>query len=384
MPRIAKVIPQQLPNGSWLIDTAALKPRYRKVWPTELEAIRDAARIKRQIAGVGMNAEQLRSFDAAQHRLETTEAAGKGKDIAFVVDWFIAHYRPPGGHDINWYIADYIKRREKHLEEKSIVEIRSYLLAFGRMFGHMLPADITPDAIEAYLAANTSRYYRDKAIRPFFTWLTGVVLKKARIAKLLNAPLDRSPLDYVERVDYEKLHPTEILYYSEVLAVLKKAKEVDLGVLAWFVFGLQTGMRPEAEARQFWKLEGHGWGQIDIERGIICVTDEIEKTGGRTRDIAIQSSLKAWLLWFKANNVMPVYSRRKIREVLKAAVPHRRSQDIIRRTFISFACKIMPEHDVCYQGATSSRMIKKHYRRLVPESEVAPYWAITPESLGLV
>lgn len=383
MPRTAKIEPQPLGDGRWAIDTMATGQRYRKIWPDEVLAKRDAERIKRQIAGVGLNAEQLREYDAAAHRLATTDCAGKGKGIAFVVDWFLEHYNPPGDRDLNWYIVDYIDRRAKHLEAKSIKEIRDYLLPFGKAFGHMLPADITHESIDAYLKNNTSRYYRDKALRPFFTWLTGVVLKKAKIARLINPPLDRNPFDYIEREEYTKQHPTEILHLEEVVAVLREAAKVGNSVLAWFVFGLFTGMRPEAELRQFWKLDGHGWAQIDLARGIICVTDDIEKTGDRTRDIAIQPVLKAWLLWFQSKGIKPEYSRRKIRAVLQAAVPHRRRQDLIRHTFISYACKILPEHEVCYQGATSSRMIKKHYRRLVPDAEVAPYWAITPESLGL-
>lgn len=375
--------PPQVRLKGRTVSTGALTPRYRKTWPTEAEAIRDAERIKRQLAGTGLNADKLRLYEAADTLVSSAEGPARGKDPLFIAQWFIEHYRAPGGHDLNWYIADYIKRREKHLEAKSVVELKSYLTQFAREFGHLAPADITPDALEAYLASRTSRYYRDKALRPFFAWLTGVVLKKAKIARLLNPPLDRSPMDYVERVEYEKMHATEILRYDEVIAVLRKAAEVDLGVLAWFAFGLKTGMRPEAEAQQFWKLDGHGWGQIDIARGIICVTDDLEKTGARTRDIAIQPSLKEWLLWFQAKGIKPTYSRRKVRAVLDAVVPKRRKQDLIRRTFISHACKIMPEHDVCYQAATSAGVIKKHYRRLVPDAEVAPYWAITPATLGL-
>ena len=160
-------------------------------------------------------------------------------------------------------------------------------------------------------------------------------------------------------------------------------KNVQPSILPWFIWGLFTGMRPEAEAKPFWELPGHGWDRIDLDRGIICVTDDLEKTGSRTRDITIHPNFRLWLDWMKTNGQMPVYSRRKIRDVFNKAIPGKRSQDILRHTFISFSLKRKPEHEVCYEAATSSKMIKKHYRRAVPATEAEAFWNITPQSLGL-
>jgi hypothetical protein len=384
MPRRASVKVKQVGPDSWRVSTAALKPRYRICWPTELEANTDAERIRRQLSGTGADASQLRAVDSALHRLATVEAPGRGSELEFVVEWFLAHYRPTGGKTVAWYATNYEDRKKLKLSAKSMVEIRGYLAAFCAEFGLLTPDLVRADAIEAYLANNTSRYYRDKVLRAFFFWLTGAVSKKSRIAKLENPPLDKNPFDFVERVEYRKVRPTEILTYDEVMRVLLEAKACGLDVLAWFVWGLFTGMRPQAEAEPFWTLEGHGWNQIHLDGGVICVTDDLEKTGARIRDIAIQPNLRAWLDWFKAHNVVPAYSRRKWRAVVEAAVPERNAQDLLRHCFLSFLLKIEKESEVCYQGATSSGIIKKHYRRHVPQDQVAKFWGITPATLGLV
>lgn len=384
MPRHPKVEIKRLASGSWSIDTTALGPRYRKTWPNEGEALRDAERIRRQVAGTGLDAGKLRAYEATDHLLATVECAGKGKDILFAVQWFLSHYKDAGQQALSWYANDYKLRKESKLEKKSMVEVRIYLDAFCAEFGSMLPGDISAHAIEGYLQNNTSRYYRDKVLRAFFGWLTGVVPKRARIAKLEHPPLERNPFDFVERTSYEKQRPTEILSYDEVIAVLGAASLHSHEVLAWFVWLLFTGMRPEAEARPFWTLAGHGWDQVHLGDGVICVTDELEKTGARTRDIAIQPNLRAWIEWFKAHDVRPVYSRRAIRDVFDSTVPDRNHQDLLRHTFISFLLKIEKESEVCYQGATSPGIVKKHYRRHVPADQVAKFWAITPAALGLL
>ena len=204
---------------------------------------------------------------------------------------------------------------------------------------------------------------------------------KGTLSSLPDPPLERNTFEFIGRVKYKKKHRTEILSLAEVMAVLMAAKA--RGVLPWFVWGLFTGMRPEAEAKPFWELPDHGWARIDLDREIVCVTDDLEKTGVRVRDITIQPNFRAWLDWMKATGNVPVYSRRKIRDVFDKAIPKKRSQDILRHTFISLLLKRKPEHEVCFEGATSSKMIKKHYRRAVPAAEADAFWNITPKTLGL-
>jgi len=322
----------------------------------------------------------MRGVEAVIHRLNTVEFPGKGSSLEKAIEFYIANFK---GDDMSKIIAeyakDYLARKALKLEKKSMEELKSYVNAFVKEFGHQKPADIGIEALETYMASKPSRYYRDKCLRPFFAWLTGTA--KSKVARLLSAPLKVNTFDFIEKLAYSKQNPTEILHVDELLRVLEEAKK--RGVVAWFVWCVFTGTRPEAEARPFWKLSEHGWKRIDLSRGIICITEDLEKTGCRNRDITIQPNMREWMLWMQTSGTIPRYSRRRIREVFDAAVPSRNVQDILRHTFISFLLKRMQEHEVCYQAATSSDMIKKHYRRQVTDAEADTFWAITPKTLGL-
>lgn len=371
-------------GDSWQVYYGGSNPRYRKDWPTETEALRDKELLMRRIAGVGIEKQQMRSVESALHRLGTTDLPGRGKPLEFVVEWFLKHYK---GEDtskpLSEYADLYLELKKSTVETKTLIGLNSYIPPFISEFGHLKPAEVTANALVAYLNSNTSRHYRDKALRPFFHWLTGQAPKKATgLACLENPPLKIDPMDFVPREKYKKKHPTEALTLTEVLRVLEEAKKETPSVLAWIIWLLFTGMRPDAEARPFWSLPGHGWQMVDLERWQVLVTDDLEKTGAVNRDITMQPCLREWIPFLQANP--PAYSRRAIRRIFDKAIPAKRAQDILRHTFISFALKIMKESDVCYEAATSTKMIKKHYRRQVPQSEADKFWLITPASIGVI
>lgn len=380
-------------GNSWQVYYAGSKPRYRKDWPTESEALRDKELLLRRIAGVGIAKEQMRAVESALHRLETTDLPGRGKSLEFAVEWFLKNFQ---GEDfskpLNEYVDLYLNLKKGTVEDKTMVGLNTYFPAFVSDFGHMKPAEIKASALIDHLRAHPSRHYRDKALRPFFNWLTGKAAKKATdLACLENPPLQVDPMSFVPREKYKKQHPTEVLTLSEVLSVLTEAQKEKPGVLAWIVWLMFTGMRPESEARPFWAvpdpksstvLPEQGWHKVDLERWQVLVTDDLEKTGAVNRDITIQPALREWIPFLQANR--PTFSRRAMRRIFEKAIPGKMAQDILRHTFISFALKILKESDVCYEAATSSKMIKKHYRRQVPQSEADKFWAITPISLGIM
>jgi hypothetical protein len=84
------------------------------------------------------------------------------------------------------------------------------------------------------------------------------------------------------------------------------------------------------------------------------------------------------LLAVKRNKDTP-YTQWQARNSAWAA----RSLDVITADLAHRFPITEPEHEVCYEAATSSKMIKKHYRRAVPATEAEAFWNITPQSLGL-
>lgn len=377
---------------SWQVYYSGSKPRYRKDWPTEAEALRDKELLLRRIAGVGIEKEQMRAVESSLHRLACTELPGRGKSIEFAVDWFLNHYKgEDNSKQLKEYADLYLELKKDTVEAKTLIGLNTYIPPFITEFGHLKPEQVTANALLEYLKSNTSRHYRDKALRPFFHWLTGQAPKKATgLACLEYPPLTQDPMAFVPREKYKKKHPTEVLTLAEVFRVLDEARKEEPGVLSWVIWLMFTGMRPEAEAIPFWalpdpdqpgRLPEQGWSKIDLERWQIMVTDDLEKTGAVNRDITIQPCLREWIRYLQKHH--PTYSRRALRRIFEKAIPKKRTQDILRHTYISFALKIMKESDLCYEAATSSKMIKKHYRRQIPQSEADKFWAITPAILGL-
>ena len=370
------------PNGTpyWLVIwTPPGEKRQRKKFKVEAEAnaLKDNLVMQYNVGGV--TAEELREFQASLHRLRRTDFPGKEHSIRQVFDFFIKHYRATAFPNISAYVDDYINRKSKRLKPKSMVQQKLYLVPFKKDFGHLKPDMMNSVVLENYLATNTSRPYRDKVLRPFFAWLAGAPTTKC--TPLEDPPLKRSPMLFVDRAEYKKMGETSILRLDEVKKLIEAAKG-DKPLLAYIVFSVFTGIRPE-EVQAFWTLEGHGWARIDLQLGSITVTSEIEKTKKRTREVRIRPNLKQWLEWFRANKISPTYSRRTLRALWRKTFPKRSRQDIFRHTFISNACKVMEIHDVTFQCATSVKMIRDHYLRLVAKGEAIKFFQLKPKDFGL-
>jgi integrase len=386
MGRRAKVSVSQAGPNSWLVSTGAIKPRYRKFWPTEIEANNDADRIRRQLAGTGLDAALLREYEAAAHRLAITEGPCRGKSITWVVDWVLANYR---GESSNKTLAEwasvYYAQKALVIEDKSLREIQQYLCDhFVAEFGHMMPAQISHEQLEDYLAANPSRWHRDKVLRAFFRWLAGEESRK--MATLPNAPLAISPFAYIVKLPFERAsEEVAILTVAEVRAAIELAIKKHPLALGQLVFLIFTGLRPDCEAPPFWKSEKHRWRRIDFRRRLLSVTKDLEKTGARNRQLVLQPNVIKWLEYFQKNNTPMVCPRRAWRAFKAEAYPDRAHvQDLARHTSISNYAHRLTVMELEHQFATSQDMIFKHYlTAIAEEAEVDEFFSLTPESFGL-
>ncbi len=246
MPRVAEVHVTKLRDGAWRVSTAALKPRYRRTWPSESEAICDADRIRRQLAGTGADASQLRAIDAALHRLSTVESPGRGKPLDFVVEWFLSNYHgDDNGKTIGAWATEYQDLKRTLVESKTMREIEQYVVPLVAEFGHMTPRGVSDAMLREYLAANTSPWHRSKVLRNFFAWLAGEECK--RMTRLRNPPLNVSPFAYIRKEAY-KLQGEEVAFLD--VKAVRRAIEIAIKdhpeALPWFIFLTFTGVRPDA------------------------------------------------------------------------------------------------------------------------------------------
>ena len=380
---------RQYANGKpyWRVRcTIPGEGRYQRKHSTEEEAAEDRMRLIRQYQGGGLDIKRMRSAEMAFQKLEDTDNPdAKGKDILTAVEWFIENYKV-NRHErsIDEYVVDFVRRKKMRRSAKTVEEIEYYLSAFRKVFGSRRPSDVAWTELEQYLEASNHAFHRYKVLSHFFAWLSN----EARdVSRLEHPPLVSNPLTHIERPKQGRGRP-EICTVGEVKRLVKHA--LKKGCVTGFIWGFYTGMRPEAEMVPFWKDPEFGWKFVDLDEGKIIVSDEIEKTRRRTREIAIQPNLREWIDLFRSQPerypMLPRNLKRRFHDVKYAVLPERKAKenDVMRHTFISNLCKVEQIGEVCYQCATSMAIIRKHYRVLITDQKrVREFFRIKPSNFGL-
>ena len=375
-------------NPYWRVTcTLANGRHYQKKYPHEEDAEVDRIRLIREHSGGSIGREELKLAELAISRLQTSSNPdANGKSILEAADYFIENFREKRSElTVSEYIDDFVERKRKRRAWKTVREIQYYLNQFESVFGTRKPSSISWKEINRYIQVNNSIFHRYKVLRGFFAWLAN---EGRDISKLEHPPLTSNPLHHIERPKQSGRRP-KICTTSEVKKLIEAA--IKERCLPYVVFGFFTGMRPESELNPFLRDPQLGWNLIDFEEKKILVSDELEKTGKRTREITIQKNFLEWLDFFERHSdLFPLYSTNlmpKFRRIRNTALPDekRKEPDIMRHTFISNFSRIETIQEVCFQCATSMSMIRKHYRVLISEKKRAEdFFNIRPGSFGLI
>lgn len=384
-----KVYKKYYPSGKpfWRVTcTLPTGNQYHKKHSTESNAETDRRRLIREVTEEDVGVIDFKMVEAALLKLKnTSNPDARDKNILTAVDWFVENYSEKSFElPVSEYIEDFLERKRKRRTPKTMREVEYYLRAFDKIYGIKKPSDIPSEELEKHLQVNKHRYHRHKILRHFFAWLSN---SAKDISKLKQPPLSTNPFDHIEKPKQKNSKP-QICSVEEVKALIGEAIRKDC--VTWFVWGFFTGMRPEAEMKPFWKNPEFGWKFVDLEDRKIIVSDEIEKTGRRTREIKIHENLMEWINLFKSQpkkySMIPVDIKRKFRSVKFAVLPETkaREQDIMRHTFISNLSRIESIGEVCYQCATSMSMIRKHYKVLITDKKrVEEFFKIRPLDFDL-
>ncbi len=384
-----KIKKRSYPSGNlyWIVHcTPPDGKRYQKKHSSIDDAETDRMRLIRKYHGGSINQDMMKDAESAIHILSTTSNTdAQGKSVLDAVKWFVEHYQEKAVEfTISEYIDDFIERKRARRSDKTVKEVKYYLDDVRESYGTRKPSELTWREWKKYLDLKNHYYHRYKVLNHFFGWLAN----DARdISKLEHPPLESNPLNYIDRPKQKRGKPL-ICTLEEVKSLIQKASEENC--VPWFVWGFFTGMRPEAEMKPFWKNPEFGWRFVDLEERKIIVSEEIEKTGRRTREIKIHDNLMEWIKLFQSDPkkypMFPTNLRRKFHDVKFAILPEAkaRENDIMRHTFISNLSRIELIGEVCYQCATSMSMIRKHYKVLISDKKrVEEFFSIKPGDFGL-
>lgn len=248
-----------------------------------------------------------------------------------------------------------------------------------------VPIDqVVKDDVESWLNTLTIKSFNGYRLALSGLWSYAVERKwcKTNIVSGITAKTDK---------EIRKKRKIEALSVEQVRAMLRAAS-ADGKSLAWTAVAIFAGLRPESELQHF------TWNDVDMRADNIHV-NENGKTG--ERHVKMHPTLKAWLQIATGQKFN--LSRADLKHVKRAAGyrsglvrtegrdDHNADKglakyptDITRHTFGSFLYgRELSYNLVADQMGNSVAIVKKHYKKSLPEDQVERFWNLTPgEVLG--
>jgi integrase len=166
--------------------------------------------------------------------------------------------------------------------------------------------------------------------------------------------------------------------------IMQKAEEGHTDLVCYAAICLFAGLRPnECQLLQ--------WENVHLEEGQITVLRETSKVS-ETRNVTIEPNLMEWLLKYGGKRTGFVTNQTNLPPRLKrfrAACGFKTNrknpdgprwdEDVLRHCYASYwLAKHKDRPHLAENMGNSLKMIKDHYKRIVPKSEVEKFWGILP------
>ena len=368
-------------NGvsSWRVSGYLHGVRIRRNFKLKEEAAGEKAsleiRAERDTSGMHsittrLTPEQAREAEAVFQRLE-----GRGRSLAFYVDFALATYRDPI-HDrsIAEATRDYLALRASDESQGNLShrQIRSFgleLRALEAAFRGKTVSELTPDALTAFLKRGlpSRKTYNNRR------GLVGPFLKHCVLKDWIAAnPIDKVP--HFRGVGHRRgSAPT--LSAAQCGEIMEWAENERQGALVPFIaLCLFAGIRPDPYVGEISKLESK---HVRLDTGVILIEPEVSKVRMK-RAVAIQPNLAAWLTAYPLERY-PIMPRGFRRLRLKFRKRFGLSHDILRHTFVSmFVAKFRSMGEAALQAGNSESIIRKHYLDLKNPAEAEEFFNIRP------
>lgn len=254
------------------------------------------------------------------------------------------------------------------LRPKTQTGLRHALRQLVRSLGNRKLSDMTGDVLHDHISTRpVSRVAKDnerRALSRFFAWCMERPRQWIRV----------NPCSTVRtRRKHEETPPPAILTVPEVETLLRAAESHAPDLLPWFTLQLFGCLRP-AEAQ---RLE---WSQVNFKDREIRLEASQTKTG-KPRVLPIHKTLAAWLKASGTSNLG--FSRRRFREVVRAAGIKDWTQDVLRHTGISHLVRLRDSFaEVAIIAGNSEQMIRRHYLGRTTTEETSQFFALRPGNGG--
>ena len=327
-------------------------------------------------------------------RVEALKAATKlrsyEKTISDAADFYIKHLETERIKAASstvekvaglWVDAKASEKRKGILRASSLRDISATANKLIKNWGELKIAELTESRFRKYFNSLTlsqrGLFNHRSLISQFFNW--------AKRENLIA-------LNPVENIQIKVIkNDIQILSVDESAKLMGRAESDFPDLLAYHAVCLFAGLRPtEAELLD--------WKQIDLSERQITVLGETSKTK-ETRNVKIEETLAHWLEAYKGEQkgfILNPVNRRKRLQAFRIALGFKFRiakkdinpdgpewvSDILRHSFASYWLpKYNDRPHLAEQMGNSIKMIKDHYKKVIPASEVARFWKILPKKV---
>ena len=384
-PRI-RIIKDHLGQSFYQVDARRKGTNGRReAFSSKQDALDRADEIKRDFdaqgtEGLALEAEVRVMAIRAKNRLGTY-----GKTIADACDFYEAHLKREKAKadsatvanlSAQWLAAKTISNN-RVLRKDTVDDIRKTSKILEKNFGTLRILEITESSMQEYLdglgVGFRAKQNRKNLFSQFFNWC-----KRQGFT-------NENPLQNIQIVVPEK--EVQIFSVAECTTLMKTCETSFPALVPYFAISLFAGLRPN-------ECKLLKWEQIHIDEFEIRVLAPTSKTR-EGRNVKIEPTLKYWLESFtgkKEGFIVDQKSYRTQMEKLRIHLGYKvRGKnpdgavwhcDICRHTMASYWLqKYKQRGHLAEQMGNSLKMIKKHYKQVVKNSDTEKFWSILPASV---
>jgi len=262
-------------------------------------------------------------------------------------------------------VSEYLgSKQDKGLSRRHLQDLKNRLGKFTSFAGEKTASEIKPEQIEHWLqdfrGENHNNYLR--RLHALFNY----GIKRGYLAE--------NPANAIDKVKVADMEP--VIFAPEEIEALLNA--VPDRAVPYFAIGAFAGLRPR-------EIERLDWADIHLEEGYIRVRPKVAKTASN-RLVDIQPNLRAWLLpMTRESGHVTTPNLRKIREAAQCKIGLTQwLQDGLRHSYASYHLAHFSNLNslTTQMGHTNTKLIFRHYRRVVSKAQAVDYWGIFPRVDG--
>jgi integrase len=359
----------------WMLDFYEGPKRIRKFFKSKAEAEAEAGEKKEQHKHTGQSWLEL----APEERSDLMHVVAESRERKVTIRQVWEAYKngkldamPLQRLTLQAAITETIKwRRGENLRERYLKELEAYLKKFATGRNDMFIDQVGVEAIQQWFSGRTEALSTKRAnigrLGSMFdvAWKQGVI-KENPCLKLPTVKLRQGP--------------PQIFTPDQAAKILRIARLKTPALLPYIVFGMFAGVRPE-------EMEKLTWGDVDATHGTITIDAASSKTSRRRR-VTLHATAQEWLKVCKSGKadalIVPAkVTLRRYRRKIRDASEIEWGQDILRHTAGSYLLALHNNaHEVSNMLGNSARILERHYKDLVNETDCQKFWGLTPKQVA--